>query len=281
MVLCIAFLATIVLPVIIPIQVYASSAPSAIKYLPFNNGTNEYTDTTMMLYFDKPVTAVAGKYITIKKASDDSTFESIEATDAKITVNNSNFSVTINPAGTLSRNTKYYINIEAGAFVDQATGLNSYAGISDKTTWAFTTIPNADSIHLENASNNSISNMSEQTWNHNIQNSSGTNRMVIFQCASKNSSDTPVLATSVKFNGVNMTKLTQRSMSGGGYSVTSELWYIMDKDLPASLGSYPVTVTFSGSCSAISGTVSFMVLSRNSPKLRQVILLHQIQSLQI
>jgi len=46
-------------------------------------------------------------------------------------------SVTINPTSDLADSTEYYIQIEANAFDDSAG--NSYAGISDTTTWSFTT----------------------------------------------------------------------------------------------------------------------------------------------
>ena len=50
----------------------------------------------------------------------------------------SNNTVTVTPPSTLAYSTGYYVFIDSGAFTD-SSGNTSYAGISDKTAWSFTT----------------------------------------------------------------------------------------------------------------------------------------------
>jgi methionine-rich copper-binding protein CopC len=73
--------------------------------------------------------------ITIKKLSDNSIVQTIAITDAAVTI--SGATVTINPSSDLSTDTSYYINIDSGAIKDLFN--NSYTGISNTTTWNFTT----------------------------------------------------------------------------------------------------------------------------------------------
>src|SRR5690606_20102925 len=49
--------------------------------------------------------------------------------------------VTVNPASDLPEQTELYIVIPSGAFTDLAG--NAYAGISDNTSWSFTTVATA------------------------------------------------------------------------------------------------------------------------------------------
>jgi hypothetical protein len=53
--------------------------------------------------------------------------------------------VTVPVAATsiFSENTKYYVVVDAGAFVDVSTNKNAFTGLSSKTTWTFTTRDNS------------------------------------------------------------------------------------------------------------------------------------------
>ena len=86
------------------------------------------------LTFSEAVDVESGN-ITIKKTSDDSTFETIDVTGNKVTGTGTN-EITINPLNTFASSTEYYVLIDATAF-DDSTG-NSYAGISSITALSFT-----------------------------------------------------------------------------------------------------------------------------------------------
>ncbi|MBT7717722.1 hypothetical protein HN699_05135, partial [Candidatus Uhrbacteria bacterium] len=80
--------------------------------------------------------AGASNDIVIKKTSDDSTIETIDAQDGKVTGSGTT-TITINPAATLDDNIEYYVQVGTDSFDDTAG--NSYAGITDTTSWSFTT----------------------------------------------------------------------------------------------------------------------------------------------
>lgn len=118
-----------------PVTVMTYTAPTVSAFTPADNAGNVGVGANLRIVFNKNVTASAGKYVVIKKSSDDSVVETIEASDtAKVTI--SGASVTINPSATLQYSSGYYVQIDAGAF---KTGNAGYAGISDKTSWNFTT----------------------------------------------------------------------------------------------------------------------------------------------
>jgi hypothetical protein len=107
-----------------------------IVLLPTNNSINISVDSELILTFDINITAVAGKDIVIKRAVDDSIVETMEANDfTKVSV--SNGTVIINPTENLYYGTGYYVQIDAGAFRDSNN--EYYDGISDNSTWNFTT----------------------------------------------------------------------------------------------------------------------------------------------
>ena len=86
--------------------------------------------------------------ILIKKTTDDSLVETINVTSGLVTI--SNMEVTINPSVTLDLNTQYYVQVPATAFDDTAG--NSYAGITDTTSWSFTTVADSTAPTISNIS---------------------------------------------------------------------------------------------------------------------------------
>ncbi len=113
-----------------------TTAPTVNAYSPADETTNVAIGGNLELTFSENVTAVTGKTIVIKQASDDSTVATIAANDTtQVTVSGS--TVTINPTADLSYSTGYYVQIDSGAFKDGANNL--YAGIADTTAWNFTT----------------------------------------------------------------------------------------------------------------------------------------------
>jgi|GEM_PF-1961059 len=109
--------------------------PTITDYSPLDNATNVAVDVNLVMTFNEDVSAVAAKNIVLKKGSDDSTVETIATTSAQVNIVSN--VVTINPSANLDEQTDYYIQVDSGAFIDASS--NPYGGISDTTTWNFTT----------------------------------------------------------------------------------------------------------------------------------------------
>ncbi len=114
-------------------------APTVSAYSPADNGTSVDVTTNLVLTFSEAIQKGTGN-ITIKRASDDTTFETIDVTSSAVTV--SSTTLTINPYSDFNYSTSYYVQIDVTAIDDMAG--NSYAGISDTTTWNFTTDEHGD-----------------------------------------------------------------------------------------------------------------------------------------
>jgi surface protein len=109
------------------------SNPTLSSSTPTNNATDVAVDSNIVLNFSESVDAETGN-ITIKKKSDDSTFETISVTGSKVTGSGSS-TITINPANDFVKGVEYYVLIDATAFDDSSS--NSYAGISSTTALGF------------------------------------------------------------------------------------------------------------------------------------------------
>lgn len=112
-----------------------TSVPVVSSFSPLDGATDVEIDANLVITFDEIVDVETGN-ILIKKSSDDSTIETIDVAGGLVTGTGTAI-ITINPSVALLENTSYYINIDATAF-DDASG-NSFAGISDSSTWAFVT----------------------------------------------------------------------------------------------------------------------------------------------
>ena len=111
-----------------------TTAPTLSSSTPADDATNVSSTANIVLTFSENVDVESGN-ITIKKTSDDSTFETIDVTSNKVTGTGTN-TIEINPANTFASSTEYYVLIDATAF-DDSLG-NSYAGISSTTALSFT-----------------------------------------------------------------------------------------------------------------------------------------------
>ena len=122
------------------VQWYESSgdttAPTVSTLSPTDGATDVSTTTNLVITFNETIAKTGTGTVTIKDASDDSEVEVIAVTGALVTGSGTT-SITINPDTTLDEGTDYYVHVHANAFPD-ASG-NYYAGISDSTTWNFTT----------------------------------------------------------------------------------------------------------------------------------------------
>ena len=101
---------------------------------PADDATAVTTTANLVITFDETVDVESGD-IVIYDASDGSIFETIDVTSGLVT-GTGTATITINPSSDFAHEAAYYINIDATAFDDASS--NSYAGISDATTWNFT-----------------------------------------------------------------------------------------------------------------------------------------------
>ncbi|MDD5041979.1 MAG: DUF2341 domain-containing protein [Candidatus Peribacteraceae bacterium] len=118
---------------------FATLPPLISTLSPAENATSVALNANLSVTFSSPVIPQAGvsNDIIIRKSSDDSIVETIDAQSAQVTGSGTE-TITINPSSNLAIATRYYVQIGADAF-DDATG-NSFAGISDTTTWSFRTV---------------------------------------------------------------------------------------------------------------------------------------------
>ena len=127
-------------------------APTISTLSPTDDATDVAVNTDLEITFNEVIDKTGTGTITIKKSSDDSTVETITVTGSLVTGSGST-DITINPTDDLANSTSYYINISQNAFPD-ASG-NSFAGISDTTTWNFTTV--AASSSSDDSSSTTVS----------------------------------------------------------------------------------------------------------------------------
>ncbi len=109
-------------------------APTVTSFVPADEATGVVPDANLVLNFSEAVVKGTGNIVIYK--SDNTTFETIAVTDARVSISGSQ--VTINPDGIFASETVYYVQIEATSFED--TEDTPYAGINDATTWNFTSI---------------------------------------------------------------------------------------------------------------------------------------------
>lgn len=110
---------------------YTTAAPVIVSFTPPNNSVNIPYNIVPAIVFNKPVQKGSGM-ITFYENGVQAT--SINVTSPDVVISN-NTTVTINTL--LVPGKSYYVRIDAGTFKDVYN--NSFAGISNNTTWAFTT----------------------------------------------------------------------------------------------------------------------------------------------
>lgn len=113
---------------------------AAGPFLPADNATSVPINATLAIDFDKNVQARAGKYIEIRRISNNTTFERFNAASSQVVVMNNQ--VRITPSSNLEANTAYYVLIDAGAFTQpDPNGDQWYHGIAGASVWNFSTDP--------------------------------------------------------------------------------------------------------------------------------------------
>ena len=111
------------------------SGPAVSTLSPADNATGIELDSNLVITFSEAVDAETGGTVSIYK-SDDTLIQTFTIPDGGLTGTGTD-TITINPTSDLDEQTSFYIQISATAFDDASS--NSYAGISDETTWSFTT----------------------------------------------------------------------------------------------------------------------------------------------
>lgn len=113
-----------------------TEAPTVSDYFPVPGAVGVAIDTNLTLTFSEDVTTDSGN-IVIYDSMDEGNLMVIPVNSENVTVKDN--VVTIVPYDDFKYSTTYFVNIDEGAFKDLADNANSYAGISDKDTWQFTT----------------------------------------------------------------------------------------------------------------------------------------------
>ena len=117
---------------------FTTAGPPVIATLnPADNAAGVLSDTNLVVTFDQAVQAGTGN-LEIRKSGDGSLIESIDVTSGLVTI--SGATATINPSANLPVSTGCYVRIPAGAFTATIGSLLPFAGITDNTTWSFTTV---------------------------------------------------------------------------------------------------------------------------------------------
>jgi methionine-rich copper-binding protein CopC len=109
-----------------------------IDTVPTGGQTNVDTTSTLVLIFGEPIVAGEGA-ITVRRADDDSVVEVVTLGEPSVAV--SGITLSVDLEAELATDTEYYVTVEAGAVVGE-TGA-TFAGISDATTFSFTTADSA------------------------------------------------------------------------------------------------------------------------------------------
>lgn len=108
-------------------------APTISSLSPADGSTTVEVGDNLVITFSENILKGTGN-ITIKKVSDDVTVETISVSDVSV----SGTTATVDLLPDLAFNTSYYVLIDNTAFEDEAG--NDFEGISDPTSWNFTTI---------------------------------------------------------------------------------------------------------------------------------------------
>lgn len=133
-----------------------STAPAIIARVP-DGAPGVYPGTDLVATFSEDVVLKAGGTITIRNLGDPSGNSDLVITlpDARAAISGRN--LIINPAANLPFSTSFAVRISPDAIEDAASPANAFAGISNDTTWTFSTAaqdPTAPIITLKSPPDN-------------------------------------------------------------------------------------------------------------------------------
>lgn len=109
--------------------------PTTATVTPANGATGVIISGNLVITFSENIQKGTAGNITVKRSSDNVAVQTTAVTSASVIVSGNSATI---PYGGLANSTAYYVNIDAGAFKDLAG--NNHAGITNATTWAFTTV---------------------------------------------------------------------------------------------------------------------------------------------
>lgn len=145
------------------ISIVTADVPTITSFYPANASTTVATTSNLVIGFSKSVTNQTGN-ILIKKVSDDSVAETIDASGVLISGSGTN-SITINPSSNLEEGTQYYVIVPGTAFKDSSN--NFFAGFSASSTWAFTTGDTTSPVITNIATSSVATTSAAISWNTN------------------------------------------------------------------------------------------------------------------
>lgn len=125
------------LPVVVAanVSIVTADVPAVTSLSPANGATSASPTANLVIGFSKSVTKQTGN-IVIRKSSDDSIVETIDASGDLVSGSGTN-TITINPSVTLPEGTQLYVIVPSTAFKDASS--NFFSGITASSTWVFTT----------------------------------------------------------------------------------------------------------------------------------------------
>lgn len=116
-------------------QAAESDPPQITTYNPSNSSINVNIDRThFSLNFNEVVASSNGEWRLVESG----TGEIVKRQSTSASTNYGDWQSVSFPSGFLKPSTKYHIEIDAGSYKDAFA--NDFAGISDQTTWSFTTV---------------------------------------------------------------------------------------------------------------------------------------------
>jgi hypothetical protein len=114
-----------------------TTAPTILALSPLDNAVDVAVGATLTAQFSEDVFFAATVDLAVYDASDDSLIEAFDETDIGVGISITDDTLTINLTSDLDNSTEYYVQIDAGSIEGEAG--NAFAGITDETTWSFTT----------------------------------------------------------------------------------------------------------------------------------------------
>jgi hypothetical protein len=129
-------------------DIYPPELALSSPFYPPDNEIEVATQTSLVATFNEPVTTNAGGSITITDLTDGSSTETITLPDAtRVTASGADLTIQP-PAAGFEGLTEYSVRISTNAVKDLAAPPNFFAGITNDTTWTFTTV-DADRFVIE------------------------------------------------------------------------------------------------------------------------------------
>lgn len=108
------------------------TAPAAVSMIPSAGSLTVLPDSGLTIIFDEDISAVPGKNITLYHADGTVAEVFVAADSSKVHIQQQTVTVNLQ---LLSEFQRYYVEIDAGAFRDQAG--NEFAGLTGQTEWSF------------------------------------------------------------------------------------------------------------------------------------------------